>query len=232
MPLVVALFAQKGGAGKTTLAVTLADAFMVAGHRVVLVDADPQGSARVWADVAAERGAPCPTVIGSTGPTLRQTVQTLAPTADVIVIDTPPRMAAEARAAAAVAHVVLVPVSPGPADVWALSQAVATLDEVQAVRPDLVVRLVANRLNRRTSIGATLVDSATSCGLSALKASVGDRVAFAEAMGDGQGVVSHAPTSTAAKEARALAAEVLGLVDGSATKTARKTTATKKKGKR
>ncbi|MFZ9887196.1 MAG: ParA family partition ATPase [Myxococcota bacterium] len=214
MPLTIAMAAQKGGAGKTTIALHLADALQQAGRRVLVVDSDPQGSARTWADVAADRQVPCPTVIGAGGPSMRATVVAVMETADVVIIDTPPRMAIETKTAMALADVVLVPVSPGPSDIWALGQTQETLDEVRALRPNLKARVVLNRLDRRTALGQGLGDAAAAAGLVVMEATLGNRVAFPEAIGGGQGAVSYAPKSDAANEVTTLLDEVLSVVGG------------------
>ena len=65
--MIVAFAGQKGGVGKSTTAVCLAVAALEAGSRVLLVDADPQGTVRTWGEVAAERKRPAPTVIAKKG---------------------------------------------------------------------------------------------------------------------------------------------------------------------
>ena len=214
MPAIIALVAQKGGAGKTTIALNLADALRVDGHRVLVVDGDPQNSARIWADVATEREVEAPTVVGATGPSLRSTVQGLVEGFDAVVIDTPPRMAAEAKAAMALSHLVLVPVSPGPSDVWALDQTIEALQEVQAIRPDLKARVVLNRVDRRTALASTIEEGVHSSGLEICAAKLGNRVAYPEAIAAGQGVCSYAGSSAAAKEVRSLYSEVLDVIGG------------------
>jgi chromosome partitioning protein len=214
MPLAIALVAQKGGAGKTTIALNLADALRVDGRRVLIVDADPQATARIFADVAVERGVEAPPVIGATGPSMKQAVAAVAESFDAIIIDTPPRMSAEAKAAMALARIVLVPVSPGPADVWALGHTTAALDEVRAFRPDLIARVVLNRVDRRTALSQTLGEDAATSGLTVMSSALGNRVAYPEATAGGQGVVSYAPDSVAAGEVRALLDEVLQLAEG------------------
>lgn len=214
MPLTIAMAAQKGGAGKTTLALHLADALHHAGKRVLVVDADPQGTARTWADIAADREVPCATVIGARGPSMRQSVLAVAETADVLIIDTPPRMAVETKTAMGLADIVLIPVSPGPSDIWALGQTQETLEEARAYRPDLKARVVLNRIDRRTALGQGLGDAAAAAGLEVMESTLGNRVAYPEAIGGGQGVVSYAPGSAAADEVNALLKEVLSVVGG------------------
>lgn len=212
MPFVVTVAGQKGGAGKTTLAVNLAEAFRVAGRRVVLIDTDPQGSARLWRDFAEEGGhGDAVLVVGATGLALRSTIAGLEASADVFVIDTPPRMAQEARAAMALASIVVVPVSPGPSDVWALEQTAATLAEVRATRADGGPRALAvlNRTDKRTAFGQALPEAVRAAGFDVATTQLANRVAYPEAMASGQGVITYASSSVAADEVRELVAEVL-----------------------
>jgi len=114
--LIVALVNQKGGAGKTTVAVNLAAEWLRAGRRVLLVDADPQGTARTWRAVAGELGEPAPDVV-TMGAELwePERLPRLARSYERVVIDCPPRMNEVQRAALAVADVAVVPSGPGQA---------------------------------------------------------------------------------------------------------------------
>lgn len=209
---VISIAGQKGGAGKTTLAVNIAEALRLQGARVVIVDTDPQGSARYWRDLAEEQGATeTAPVIASTGVGLLPALRALEAGADIVVVDTPPRMSAEARAAMAVASVVLTPVAMGGADVWALEQTAATVAEVRATRTDGGPRVVAvlNRIDPRTAFARQLPDAVRAQGFDVAKTVITNRVAWAEAMAIGKTLATYAPDSPAAEELRALLAEVL-----------------------
>ena len=108
--MIVALAGQKGGAGKSTLAVCLAVEALERGERVLLVDADPQGTARTWVEVAAEGGQTVPTSI-TMGASMHRDGQLRALAAGfaLTLIDCPPRHGEIQRAALMVADRVLIP---------------------------------------------------------------------------------------------------------------------------
>ena len=212
MAWVIAVASLKGGVGKSTVALTLATTLHGAGHRVLVVDCDPQGTCRTWAAHAAEHGHEGPAVVALDGKALRRDLPRLTAGVDVVVIDSPPRMGAEARAAMVAADLVLLPTVPGAADLWALQETIAVLEEARAVR-DVPAAVVLNRADR-TLLARMALDALAELGVRVLPASLGARVAFGEAMLAGLGVVDYATASTAAAEARAFTAAVLALLGG------------------
>lgn len=213
MSLTIAVTNLKGGAGKSTLSVNLAACLHHAGHQVLIVDSDSQGTCRNWASRAADDGHEGPPVVGMDSKALRRDLPTISKGYDVVIIDTPPRMGIEARAAMLAAHVVVLPVIPGGADVWALKETLDVLEDAQALRPDLRAVVVPNRVDRTTL--ATLTRAALDdTGVRVLDETLGSRVAYGEATLAGRGVVDYAPSSTAAKEVKAVTAAILSAVDG------------------
>lgn len=207
MPLTVAFANLKGGVGKTTLVLNCASALHRAGHRVLVVDADSQGSARSWHGRAAELGHPAPPVVGVDAGSLRTALPSLSGGFDVVLIDTPARLGAEARAAMIVSDLVVVPVVPGQVDLWALERTVAVLDEARAIRP-VRAGLVLNRADRTVLSRAAKEAVSNVPGLPLLGV-VQARVAIGEAIANGRGVVDEAPGSPAADEIETLTAALV-----------------------
>jgi len=208
--MIIALLNQKGGVGKTTLATHLAGELALLGSSVLLLDADPQGSALDWTQRRSQGGLP--RLFGAVGlarETLHQEAPELARRADHIVIDGPPRIAALARSALLAADLVLIPVQPSPYDVWASAEMVSLIREAQVFRPALRAAFVINRRVSTTVIGrearGTLADQL----LPALSAEVRQRIAFADSVAAGRLVREIDDHSPAAGEIAALAAEVL-----------------------
>src|SRR5699024_1891746 len=114
---VIAVLNQKGGSGKTTIATHLARAFQLEGSDVLLVDSDPQGSARDWA--AVDENQPVP-VVGIDRPTIARDLKSVA-RKDLVVIDGAPQAADLAISAIKAATAILIPVQPSPYDIWAAS---------------------------------------------------------------------------------------------------------------
>src|ERR1051325_9341830 len=109
--MIVALLNQKGGTGKTTLAVHLAGELALQGNRVLLIDADPQASALDWAETRNRAGHV--RLFGAVGlprETLHREVPDLAPSVDHVVIDGPPRVTSLVRSGMLASALVLVAV--------------------------------------------------------------------------------------------------------------------------
>jgi chromosome partitioning protein len=208
---IITIASQKGGSGKTTLAVSLADALTIAGERVLLIDADPQRSALAWAS-AAPPDVAAPTVIAADAHTLAP--RHLDPLASVytwIIVDTAPRIGEATLAALRAAHVVLVPVRPSPVDLAALPAIQAALEVTPNARR-VAVRCVVTQRPARSAVADSASAAIEGAGLVALDAALGFRADYIEAATQGRGVVSIAPKSKAAAEVGAVLTELRALL--------------------
>lgn len=207
---VVAVAGAKGGGGKSTLVVNIASELRLRGHRVVVIDADEQGTALTWAEVATAAGRAAPPVVVM-GDNLRTHAPSVAEAYDWAIIDCPGRGGRRQAAAILVADVVLVPCTPSAADTWSLGMTLDVLEEAQELRPDLQAALVVNRADRTLMTGKAKTALAA-IPIPLLDASLGDRVAYREAMAAGSGVTEYARTSAAAEEVRCLVDELIARV--------------------
>ncbi|MFC7334446.1 ParA family partition ATPase [Rhodocista pekingensis] len=204
---VVTIAQQKGGAGKTTLAIHLAVAWSLGGRRVVTVDIDPQGSLTEWARVRAATlggGDPALTHVQVSGWRVQKEVEQLAREHDVVVIDSPPHAETEARIAIRAAGLVVVPVQPSPMDLWATRP---TLEVARAEkRPAL---LVLNRVPSRGKLLDAVAARAQELGVPVADTSIGNRIGFAGAIMEGLTLMETDRRAKGVEEIEDLAAEIL-----------------------
>lgn len=203
--MILALTGQKGGIGKSTTAVCLAALGVERGMRVLLVDADPQGTSRTWGEVANEAGLPTPTIVAM-GATMHKPGQlpSIAEAYDLTVIDCPPRHGDIQRSALMIADVAILPCGPSAADAWALSSAIDVVNEARTLRDALKACIVITRKQGRTALGKGARNVLESSGLPVLTSELGYRIAYQESLAAGRGVTTFAPRDRAASELQSL----------------------------
>lgn len=211
MSIVIGVAALKGGVGKSTIAIHLSSYLHTQGRKVLLIDGDAQGSCRQWSAVAAGADRNTPLVV-SMGPEMRRDITRVSVGYDFVIIDTPARLGVEQRAAMSVSDLVMIPVTPGPQDVWALAETLSVLDEVLIIRPGLRASVVLNRMSARTSLAAVTKQAIEKHGVPLLPG-LGARVAYAEAIASGQGITTYARDSVAAAEIEQLAKATLNMME-------------------
>lgn len=202
---VITVAQQKGGSGKTTIVAHLAVWFAAAGRKVALLDTDPQGSLGRWFMARLERTDGLPGVDFGTASAwgVSYEAEKLRRDFDLVLIDTPPKIDADLRPALREADLVLIPVSVSHMDLWATDGLLEL-----ARRENRPVMAVLNRVPPRARLTAEVLAAVDGLGISRAQATLGNRVAFAEALGSGGAAFEKAPKSPAAAEVAALAGEI------------------------
>jgi len=202
---VIAVLNQKGGSGKTTIATHLARALQLEGHDVLLIDSDPQGSARDWAAVREEQPL---TVVGIDRPTIDRDLKNVAHK-DYVVIDGAPQAADLAVSAIKAASCILIPVQPSPYDIWATADLVDLVKQrIELTDGKLKAAFVVSRAIKGTRIGVEVTDALTGYGLPVLDARITQRVSYPGTAAAGTTVLDGEPDGDGAAEVRALLAEI------------------------
>ncbi len=206
---IITVAQQKGGSGKTTVAVNLATAFLEKGKSVALLDTDPQGSLGKWFMMRAEKFGDNPDLHFSTATAwgISYELRSLSKVADIVIVDTPPKADSDLRPALREADLILVPLSASHVDLWATQDVLDLAD-----RASKSAHIVMNRTRSGTRLGAEVADAVQEFDAKVLSSTLGNRVVYAEALGQGLGVVEAGKRSVAAAEVGRLADEVISLL--------------------
>ena len=203
---VISVLNQKGGSGKTTIATHLARALQIEGADVLLVDSDPQGSARDWAAVREDQPL---TVVGIDRPTIDRDVKKVARKVDFVVIDGAPQAGDLAVSAIKAADFVLIPVQPSPYDIWATSDLVELVKQrIEVTDGRLRAAFVVSRAIKGTRIGVEITEALAGYGLPILESRITQRVSYPGTAAAGITVLEAEPTGDAATEVFNLAREI------------------------
>jgi chromosome partitioning protein len=217
---IIAVVNHKGGVGKTTLVMQLAGAFARRGLKVLVVDADPQGTATRWA-AAAPEGTPFPAAVVSLSAAEGKVHREVAAFADAyacILVDCPPAVDSHApQSALLIADLALVPVIPSPLDLWAAVGIRQVIEHTRTVNSALQARLVLNALEPRTALAKDVLDLLPEFGIALVRTALHHRTAYRQAAVFGSTVHTLGRKATPAiAEVEALADEVWTLVGGAA----------------
>ena len=204
--MVISFLNQKGGVGKTTLAVNVAAELARKGHEVLLIDADKQGSASTWASLREESEFK---VVSLARENMARDAIKLAAGHTYTVIDGPPHAESISRSCIVASDLVLLPIEPSGLSTWASNLTVRQIREAQEIKRNLKCGFVVSRKIGNTIIGREIRVLAAEQNIPILAAEINQRVAYAESLTMGRTIFEWAPKSFAVQEIETLTEEIL-----------------------
>lgn len=210
MTKVIAVLNQKGGVGKTTIAANIGVSIAGAGHSVLMVDSDPQGSLRDWSEADEGEGL---TVIGLDRETLAKDIESVKAPYDFVIIDGRAKAEKMAGAAIRAADLVLIPVAPSALDIWGASditEAIAARHEVTEGKPHTF--FIVNAATKNTKLIDEIRPAAEQSGFKTLNTVLYNREIYKQTMGEGL-TVHGSKNPAALKEIESLTAEIMEILN-------------------
>lgn len=213
---IITIANQKGGSGKTTVSMQLAGMIAKRGYKVLVVDADPQGTATRWA-ASADDELPFPaSVVGLSAASekVHREVKKFIDDYEFILIDCPPAADSPVpQSALLIADLALVPVIPSPLDMWAAVGIKQVIFNVSDLNEALQARIVLNQCQPKTTLAKETLEILPEFGIELAKGQLRHRQVYRQSAVFGQTVQDFGSKAAAAvEEVNALTDEVFKLL--------------------
>ena len=206
---------QKGGSGKSTVSLQLSGCLSLHSKKVILIDADPQGTATRWAS-SAEDDTPFPaTVAGlsAAGGKVHREVIKFCKDYDYIVIDCPPAVDSPVpQSALMVANLAIIPIIPSPPDLWASVGIKELISRMADINSSLKSRLLINMLQPNTNISQDVTEVLSDFDISLMETKLHLRTAYRQSAVYGGTVHSVPNSGKAVSEVEMLTKEVISVI--------------------
>jgi len=181
---VIAVANQKGGVGKTTLAMNMAAGLTRRGSCVV-IDADPQKSATMWIELSDSMREFPAKVVPAEDEIKKQIIQ-LQTEFDYIVIDCPPEIKSDSTMSAIeISKILLIPLLPSPMDLWASTRIEELIKRVQRVNPSISAFVVLNQIEPRSAMSRGMDGALQEINIPVLRHRLGRRASYRTAALEG-----------------------------------------------
>jgi len=207
-PTILAACTEKGGAGKTTMITSLAVEYIARGFTVLMVDLDPQKSAAKWAAMGKREGQTVPALLMPGLDDFKGPILNAAPDFDRILVDAPGRHGRVISGVLAIADIFVMPTIPGRKDIWATRATHKIALGVQAKRPELQVKAMLSKVDRRRALSKTIRGTLVGLGIEVLASELTMLADFDECTEEGQGPTTYNPKGKAARDVRNLCDEL------------------------
>jgi chromosome partitioning protein len=207
--MIISLVNQKGGVGKTTLAINIGAGLARRNFRVGFIDTDPQGNAFQWQAIEANLAFE---VKHLPRPISREDVASLQSRDTILLIDTPPAVGEISFSVLAVSDLAVIPVAPSILDIWSTRSTISLVEEVKKTNPRLREKLLVSRKIPRTRLGRNGREAIEALEAEVFETEISQRIAYVESMITGVSVFQYAPNSDAAMEMDRLCEELTGQI--------------------
>tara|TARA_B100000674_G_C37674374_1_gene838515 strand:+ start:168 stop:809 length:642 start_codon:yes stop_codon:yes gene_type:complete len=204
---VITISQQKGGTGKTTLAIHLAMGFIKFHNlKVAVVDTDPQGSLGQWFMIRTENNIQNEKLNFKTASLWGAKYESvnLKKEHDIVIIDTPPKIESDARPAIEASDIVLIPMTPSHVDFWATE---AIIDIAKKANKKIMIQI--NRANQRSKQIIKTNDYIKTLNVPAINTIIGNRQIYASSMGEGKTAIEKQRKGSAVDEIKKLTEQIL-----------------------
>lgn len=202
---VISCINQKGGVGKTTIAINVADCLSRSGYKVLLIDADKQDSSTAWASL---RNCASFTIVSMARDNLAKEVIRISQSFDFTIIDAPPHAEAISRSCIIASDLVVIPIEPSGLSTWASDVTVAQVRQAQELKSTLKCGFVVSRKLGNTVIGREIKDLVAASDIHIFKSDIESRVAVAESITMGKTIFEWQSSGKAARQFKALTKEI------------------------
>lgn len=212
---IITICNQKGGSGKTTVSMCLAGALADKAKKVLVVDADAQGTATRWAASAEETTFPAAVIgLSAANAKVHREVKKFVDDYDYILIDCPPAADSPVpQSALLVSDLAIVPVIPSPLDLWAAVGIREVISQVKILNEALESRLLVNQCQPNTSLAKESLEILSDFGIKVCQTKLGQRQVYRQIAIFGQSINQLGKKSgMALNEIDSLVKEVLAIL--------------------
>ncbi len=203
--MIISLCNQKGGVGKTTLAINIARYIAGAGHKILLIDADPQGSVLQWQGISDNGSFDVEHYPQST---IHKDIKKLGKGYKHVIIDSPPGVGDISLSILLTSNLTVIPVEPSALSIWASTDIVDLIKEAKKHNKKLKGKLLISKKIVGTTPGREAREALKSDGMGMFKTEICQRIDFVKSIIAGLTVIDYAPNSEAAKEIKSLCYEI------------------------